>query len=147
MDYVILNHGQVTWTTPELAPRSPNYHTTPTGGRFISRQVSAVPVFLPDDRTLPPLLDSMVGGGTSERSFITRLWIQVGCARPFAIHKALIGIGGEPISVKRLRSGDLLIETSSALQTNPFLLAKLFLDCTVTISPHKTLNSSRGVIS
>ncbi|GFX20871.1 hypothetical protein TNCV_79261 [Trichonephila clavipes] len=27
MDHVILNHGQVTWTTPELAPPSPNYHT------------------------------------------------------------------------------------------------------------------------
>ncbi|GFV72200.1 hypothetical protein TNCV_995721 [Trichonephila clavipes] len=27
---------------------------------------------------------------------------------PFAIHKALIGIGGEPKSVKSLRSGDLL---------------------------------------
>ncbi|GFX50450.1 hypothetical protein TNCV_770221 [Trichonephila clavipes] len=38
-DYVILNHGQVTWTTPELAPPSPNYHTTPTGGRFSSRQI------------------------------------------------------------------------------------------------------------
>ncbi|GFW17161.1 uncharacterized protein TNCV_2762841 [Trichonephila clavipes] len=25
-DHVILNHGQVTWTTPELAPLS-NYHT------------------------------------------------------------------------------------------------------------------------
>ncbi|GFW33087.1 uncharacterized protein TNCV_2110171 [Trichonephila clavipes] len=30
-DHVILNHGQVTWTTPELAPSSPNYHTIPTG--------------------------------------------------------------------------------------------------------------------
>ncbi|GFV36026.1 hypothetical protein TNCV_2867841 [Trichonephila clavipes] len=29
-DHVILNHGQVTWTTPELAPLSPSYHTTPT---------------------------------------------------------------------------------------------------------------------
>ncbi|GFT27615.1 uncharacterized protein TNCV_3569961 [Trichonephila clavipes] len=28
-DHVILNHGQVTWTTPELARPSPNYHTTP----------------------------------------------------------------------------------------------------------------------
>ncbi|GFV28450.1 hypothetical protein TNCV_3984011 [Trichonephila clavipes] len=37
--HVILNHGQVTWTTPELAPSSPNYHTTPTGGRFSSRQI------------------------------------------------------------------------------------------------------------
>ncbi|GFX01394.1 hypothetical protein TNCV_4736351 [Trichonephila clavipes] len=38
-DHVILNHGQVTWTTPEVAPPSPNYHTTPTGGRFSSRQI------------------------------------------------------------------------------------------------------------
>ncbi|GFV09409.1 RNA-directed DNA polymerase from mobile element jockey [Trichonephila clavipes] len=66
---------------------------------------------------------------------------------PFAIHKALIGIGGEPKSVKRLRSGDLLIETSSALQTKSFLLAKSFLDSPITISSHKTLNSCRGVIS
>ncbi|GFV97679.1 hypothetical protein TNCV_2312661 [Trichonephila clavipes] len=26
-DHVILNHGQVTWTTPELTSPSPNYHT------------------------------------------------------------------------------------------------------------------------
>ncbi|GFX07077.1 hypothetical protein TNCV_1556801 [Trichonephila clavipes] len=38
-DHVILNHGQVTWTTPQLAPPSPNYNTTPTGGRFSSRQI------------------------------------------------------------------------------------------------------------
>ncbi|GFT51111.1 uncharacterized protein TNCV_4817131 [Trichonephila clavipes] len=66
---------------------------------------------------------------------------------PFAIQKALIVIGGEPKSVKRLRSGDLLIETNSALQTKSFLLAKSFLNSPVTISPHKTLNFFRGVIS
>ncbi|GFV92112.1 uncharacterized protein TNCV_1895481 [Trichonephila clavipes] len=66
---------------------------------------------------------------------------------PFAKQKALIGIGGEPKSVKRLCSGDLLIETNSALQTKSFLLAKSFLNSHVTISPHKTLNSCRGVIS
>ncbi|GFX64579.1 uncharacterized protein TNCV_2688531 [Trichonephila clavipes] len=54
---------------------------------------------------------------------------------PFAIQKTLIGIGGEPKSVKRLRSGDLLIETLSALQTKSFLLAKTFLNSSVTISP------------
>ncbi|GFW61345.1 uncharacterized protein TNCV_4136631 [Trichonephila clavipes] len=32
-------HGQVTWMTLELVPPSPNYHTTPTGGRFSSRQI------------------------------------------------------------------------------------------------------------
>ncbi|GFX57059.1 putative RNA-directed DNA polymerase from transposon X-element [Trichonephila clavipes] len=36
---------------------------------------------------------------------------------PFVIHKAIIGIGGEPKSIKKLRSGDLLIETTSALQS------------------------------
>ncbi|GFU05296.1 uncharacterized protein TNCV_964781 [Trichonephila clavipes] len=55
---------------------------------------------------------------------------------PFAIHKTLIGIGGEPKSVKRLRSGDLLIETISDLQTKSFLLAKTFLNSPVTVSPH-----------
>ncbi|GFV31736.1 hypothetical protein TNCV_2442071 [Trichonephila clavipes] len=38
-DHVFLDHGQVTWTTPELAPPSPNYHTIPTRGRFSSRQI------------------------------------------------------------------------------------------------------------
>ncbi|GFX32841.1 uncharacterized protein TNCV_889771 [Trichonephila clavipes] len=66
---------------------------------------------------------------------------------PFAIHKTLIGIRGEPKSVKRLRSGDLLIETMSDLQTKSFLLAKTFFNSPVTVSPHKTLNSCRGVIS
>ncbi|GFX09455.1 putative RNA-directed DNA polymerase from transposon BS [Trichonephila clavipes] len=36
---------------------------------------------------------------------------------PFVIHKAIIGIGGEPKSIKKLRSGDLLIETTSAFQS------------------------------
>ncbi|GFT90239.1 putative RNA-directed DNA polymerase from transposon BS [Trichonephila clavipes] len=66
---------------------------------------------------------------------------------PFAIQKAIQGIGGDPKSVKKLRSGDLLFETVSALQTKSFLLAKTFLDCPLTASPHKSLNSSRGVIS
>ncbi|GFW01653.1 hypothetical protein TNCV_4085681 [Trichonephila clavipes] len=37
MDHVILNHGQVMWTTPELAP--PLLTTTPTGRRLSSRQI------------------------------------------------------------------------------------------------------------
>ncbi|GFT85897.1 uncharacterized protein TNCV_3255491 [Trichonephila clavipes] len=62
------------------------------------------------------------------------------------VENAII-FGGEPKSVKRLRSGNLLIETTSALQTKSFLLAKSFLNNPVTVSPHKSLNSCRGVIS
>ncbi|GFS51833.1 RNA-directed DNA polymerase from mobile element jockey [Trichonephila clavipes] len=66
---------------------------------------------------------------------------------PFVIQKALLGIGGEPKSVKRLRSGDLLIETLSAIQTKSFLQAKTFFNSPVNIYPHKTLNSCHGIIS
>ncbi|GFS89385.1 putative RNA-directed DNA polymerase from transposon BS [Trichonephila clavipes] len=132
--------------------------------------------------TLPPLLDSVVGGGTPERKclrvhmdpmllcpgkglvlpkkpnvdqiatnvrflLIPLQNVELSKKSPFAIHKALIGIGGEPNSVKRLRSGDFLIETLSALQTKSFLLANTFLNSSVTISPHKSLNTSRGVVS
>ncbi|GFU14098.1 hypothetical protein TNCV_2536471 [Trichonephila clavipes] len=38
-NHVILNNGQVTWMTSELAPPSRNYHTKPTGGRFSFRQI------------------------------------------------------------------------------------------------------------
>ncbi|GFV68446.1 uncharacterized protein TNCV_3129021 [Trichonephila clavipes] len=131
---------------------------------------------------LPPLLDSVVGGGTPGRCLHVYMDPMLQCpgkglvlpnlnvddiAREkktrflilslpnndmskkflFAIHKALIGIGGEPKSVKRLRSGDLLTETSSALQTKSPLLTMSFLDSPLTIIPHKSLNTSRGVIS
>ncbi|GFV95804.1 transposable element Tcb2 transposase [Trichonephila clavipes] len=68
---------------------------------------------------------------------------------PFAIQKAIQGISGEPKSVKKLRSGDLLVETSSALQTKSFLLTKTFLDSPLTVNPHiyRSLNSCCGVIS
>ncbi|GFW74977.1 uncharacterized protein TNCV_2678451 [Trichonephila clavipes] len=66
---------------------------------------------------------------------------------PFVIQKALKGIGGDPKSVRKLRSGDLLIETASAVQSKSFLMAKTFLDSTLTVTPHKSLNCSRGVIS
>ncbi|GFU95113.1 hypothetical protein TNCV_4138971 [Trichonephila clavipes] len=39
---------------------------------------------------------------------------------PFIIHKALIGIGGKPKSIKKLRSVDLIIEKIFALQSKSF---------------------------
>ncbi|GFY04613.1 hypothetical protein TNCV_4416961 [Trichonephila clavipes] len=41
-DLVILNHGQITRTTPELAPPSPNFHTTPTLGRLSSTDLTYI---------------------------------------------------------------------------------------------------------
>ncbi|GFV64425.1 uncharacterized protein TNCV_955831 [Trichonephila clavipes] len=89
--------------------------------------------------TMPPLLDSVVGGRMPERCLYNAY------GSKFA--KALKGIGGDPKSVKKLRSGHLLIETVSALQSKSFLLAKTFIDSTLNVTPHKSLNSCRGVIS
>ncbi|GFX80368.1 uncharacterized protein TNCV_3931211 [Trichonephila clavipes] len=131
--------------------------------------------------TLPPLLDSVWGGGTPGLSFLRvymdpmHLYQGKGLVLPnltiddiakhahflilslpnnemsrrslFLIHKALIGIGGEPKSIQKVQSGDLLIETISALQNKSFLLAKTFIDSPLTVTPHRTLNSCRGVIS
>ncbi|GFY17766.1 putative RNA-directed DNA polymerase from transposon BS [Trichonephila clavipes] len=64
----------------------------------------------------------------------------------FAIQKALQGMG-EPKSVKKLRSGDLLIKTKFAAQSKCYLSAKTFLDFPLQVVPHRSLNFSRGVIS
>ncbi|KAF8788740.1 hypothetical protein HNY73_006746 [Argiope bruennichi] len=50
-------------------------------------------------------------------------------------------------SVKKLKSGDFLIETLSSSQTKSFLNAKTLLDIPISVTPHKSLNSVRGVIS
>ncbi|GFW08312.1 hypothetical protein TNCV_1656271 [Trichonephila clavipes] len=42
MDLLILNHGQVMRTTPELAPPSPNFHSISTGGRFNSESLTRI---------------------------------------------------------------------------------------------------------
>ncbi|GFT23743.1 uncharacterized protein TNCV_3511991 [Trichonephila clavipes] len=88
--------------------------------------------------TLPPLLDSLVGGGTPERRCLCVLM------DPMLLCP---GISGDLKSVRKLRSGDLLIETASAVQSKYFLMAKTFLDSTLTVTPNKSLNCSRGVIS
>ncbi|GFY26922.1 hypothetical protein TNCV_930631 [Trichonephila clavipes] len=46
-----------------------------------------------------------------------------------------------------MKSGDLLVETNSAVQSKSYLSAKTFLDSPLLITLHKSLTCSRGVIS
>ncbi|GFU57349.1 putative RNA-directed DNA polymerase from transposon BS [Trichonephila clavipes] len=64
---------------------------------------------------------------------------------PFAIFKSLQAIG-EPKSVKKMRSSDLLEVTKSAIQSKSYLSAKMFLDSTLAVTPHRSLNSRRNFI-
>nr|XP_015910660.2 uncharacterized protein LOC107441797 [Parasteatoda tepidariorum] len=66
---------------------------------------------------------------------------------PFLIHKALLSLLGEVASVKKLRSGDLLVQVSSEKQATTLSTCTNICSFSVNITPHRTLNTSRGVIS
>ncbi|KFM61876.1 hypothetical protein X975_23945, partial [Stegodyphus mimosarum] len=66
---------------------------------------------------------------------------------PFVINKYIHSCIGEPRNIKRLRSGDLLIDTISATQSASLLQVTKLGQANVTVTSHKTLNVCRGVIS
>ncbi|RUS86804.1 hypothetical protein EGW08_005464 [Elysia chlorotica] len=64
----------------------------------------------------------------------------------FAISKALKGIVGEPKSVTKLRSSELLVECCSEAQVKRLGKIDTFANIPVTVKAHRSLNSSRGVV-
>ncbi|GBM58659.1 hypothetical protein AVEN_251925-1 [Araneus ventricosus] len=64
---------------------------------------------------------------------------------PFLVEKAISGYLGEIPSVRKLRSGDLLVEVSSQKQAQ--IIIKLNASIPVTVTPHASLNFSKGVVS
>ncbi|XP_055928554.1 uncharacterized protein LOC129959691 [Argiope bruennichi] len=66
---------------------------------------------------------------------------------PFLVEKAISGSIGEVKSTKKLRSGDLLVEVNSPKQAKQIVNLKTFSTIPVLVSPHPSLNSSKGVIS
>ncbi|GBN33073.1 hypothetical protein AVEN_7611-1 [Araneus ventricosus] len=66
---------------------------------------------------------------------------------PFLVEKAITGNVGNVKSTKKLRSGDLLVEVESSKQAKEITKLNLLSTIPVTVKPHATLNSSKGVIS
>ncbi|GFS94771.1 uncharacterized protein TNCV_4456531 [Trichonephila clavipes] len=66
-------------------------------------------------------------------------------ASPFLISKAVQGSAGSVKSIKKLPSGDLLIETATQAQSINLLRCTNLSNIPITATPHKTLNSSKGV--
>ena len=64
----------------------------------------------------------------------------------FAIHKCIIGLAGHPKNVKRLRSGDILVEVERKAHSDSLLRTKSFVNVPVDITPHRSLNSVKGVV-
>ena len=65
---------------------------------------------------------------------------------PFVVGKALKCQVGTLDSVKRLRRGDLLVETSKETYSDALLKTTILANIPVKVTPHRTLNSSKGVI-
>ncbi|GBN56488.1 hypothetical protein AVEN_119340-1 [Araneus ventricosus] len=66
---------------------------------------------------------------------------------PFLVEKAITETVGEVKSTKKLRSGDLLVEVHSRKQSQQIVKVQTFSNIPVTVSPHASLNSSKGVIT
>ena len=64
----------------------------------------------------------------------------------FAIQKGIQGLVGEPKTIKRLRSGDLLIEVDRETHSTKLLAITELAQVPVKVSPHRTLNTSKGVL-
>ena len=65
---------------------------------------------------------------------------------PFAVQKGFSGIAGQLKTIKRLRNGTFLVECLTGLQSKKLLKTTKFVDRDVKVSPHRNLNSSKGVI-
>ena len=65
---------------------------------------------------------------------------------PFAVDKGIQGLAGTPKSIKKLKSGDLLVEVVKRAHSENLLNVDMFVNIPVEVTPHKSFNSSKGVI-
>ena len=65
---------------------------------------------------------------------------------PFVVHKTIMSIAGEPKSIKNLRSGDLLIQCAKEAHEKNLLQMKTFCGLKCSVTPHSSLNTSKGII-
>jgi hypothetical protein len=65
---------------------------------------------------------------------------------PFAVTKFINVNVGNVKNIKRLRSGDFLVEVASKKQSDALLKVTNFIGIPVQTSPHKSLNTKKGVV-
>ena len=65
---------------------------------------------------------------------------------PFILDKAIRSAVGAVKTVRPLRNGDFLLEVTSAVQSRIVSKFDNLAGCPVTASPHRTLNTCKGVI-
>ena len=71
---------------------------------------------------------------------------QITSLSPFVIEKQIESMIGTPKTVKKLKNGTLLIETTRKTQTEILLKCNKSFNLPVEVTPHKSFNSSKGII-
>ncbi|XP_055940885.1 uncharacterized protein LOC129971290 [Argiope bruennichi] len=66
---------------------------------------------------------------------------------PFLVQKAIAATVGDVTSIRKMRSGDLLVEVNSRKQAHQIQKLKALSTVPVSVSPHHSLNISKGVIT
>ena len=93
---------------------------------------------LPIDTTSSSWPRFLVIESTDERS-LSKL-------SPFAIQKGFVALAGEPLTIKKLSSGRILVEFARKAHSDNMLRSRDFVGIPIKVSPHNSLNSSKGVI-
>ena len=65
---------------------------------------------------------------------------------PFTIHQWISSLAGTPRTVRRLRSGDFLIEVTKRGHAESLLRSTVLADIPIKVVPHRSLNTSKGII-
>jgi len=65
---------------------------------------------------------------------------------PFVVEKAFKAAVGTAQNVRRLRDGNILVEVATAAQSRKITQLETLADCPITVSPHRSLNTCKGVI-
>ncbi|GBM74857.1 hypothetical protein AVEN_173922-1 [Araneus ventricosus] len=99
--------------------------------------------------TLPVSLHRLYSARPSHILPFSHLW-KISCVSnvsPFLVEKAITGIVGTVTSTELTRSGDLLVEVSSRKQAQQILKLNSLSTIAISVQPHVTLNTSKGVIT
>ncbi|GFW62636.1 uncharacterized protein TNCV_1886831 [Trichonephila clavipes] len=83
----------------------------------------------------------------SARFFVLKTPNTFSTVSPFLIEKAISSRIGPVKTIRKMRSGDLFLEVASAKQSSALSTLRKMAHIDITVVPHNTLNSSRGVIS
>ncbi|GBN16751.1 hypothetical protein AVEN_256226-1 [Araneus ventricosus] len=108
-------------------------------GKRKSSPFSGQQIASPSSLTHFPTFFLIKRNSTSNETFHT--------VSPFLVEKAITATVGEVKSTKKLRSGDLLVEVHSRKQSEQIVKLTTFSNIPITVSPHSSLNSSKGVIT